>query len=66
MTARPKPDPKFSAGARLERKAFTAYLRRYANKPQTAADGTVAAQILSWVLRREARYSKRPGGLGRG
>ncbi len=56
----PKADPLKSEGARLERKAVRAYLRRLIkNPPPTPPIETV----LAWILKREARYSKRTGGL---
>lgn len=55
-------DPKTSAGARLERKAFRAYLRR--RMGSTTQAGELAA-VLAWVLARQARYDKRGGGLGK-
>lgn len=53
-------DPKTSAGARLERKAFRAYLRRMAARGK----GTIA-EALDWVLARQTRYDKKTGGLGK-
>lgn len=55
-------DPKFSAGARLERKAFREYLRRLIKRHGTCA---VTDDALAWVLKREERYAVRPGGLGK-
>lgn len=57
-------DPKTSAGARLERKAFRDYLRR---QLRTASDSSSIGltAVLNWVLARQARYDKRGGGLGR-
>lgn len=54
-------DPKFSAGARLERAAFRAFIRRAMKRR-----GTPAPQVyLDWVLQRQRRYEKKPGGLGK-
>lgn len=54
-------DPKTSAGARLERKAFRDYLRR-----QLKATGSGDIQrALDWVMKRESRYGPKVGGLGR-
>jgi hypothetical protein len=51
-----------SEGARLERKALRAYLRRELKK--TPAD--VALQnTLVWLLGRQKRYDKVEGGLGK-
>ena len=50
-----------SEGARLERKAFRAYLRREIKKP--LSHGTVLGEVLAWVLGRQNRYDKRQGGL---
>lgn len=68
-TPRPKPDPKYSAGARTERAAMRNYLRRKVKKTSAVADGTSGARVLSealdWVLKRQQRYDKRPKGLGK-
>lgn len=53
------PDPKFSAGARYERKVFRAHLRR------ALLRGGTLASALAYVLSRQARYDKKPGGLGK-
>lgn len=58
-------DPKLSAGARAERKAFRAFLRRYLKGIQNPFRLAVAEEILEWVLARQERYDKQPGGLGR-
>jgi hypothetical protein len=52
-------DPKTSAGARLERKACREYLRRLFTRTQSDD----VQQALAWVLKREKRYDRRPGGL---
>lgn len=61
-------DPKTSAGARLERKVFREYLRRRL-RTTTRVDQLLlrleVQAILNWVLAREKRYDKRPGGLGK-
>lgn len=54
-------DLKFSAGARFERKAVRAYLRRILTKTQAPE----VATALAWVLSRQSRYDKKAGGLGR-
>lgn len=55
-------DPKTSAGARTERKAFRQYLTRL---KRTNYDLPLVEQILAWVLSRQARYDRRRGGLGK-
>lgn len=55
-------DPKTSEGARMERKAVLARLRRMKR------DGAQYANIdvlLRWMLKRDERYDKAKGGLGR-
>lgn len=59
-----------SDGARLERAAFRAYLRRLIvdeqrehGEPTPELEALHAA--LLWVLSRQRRYDRRPGGLGR-
>jgi hypothetical protein len=57
-------DPKFSAGARYERKAFRERLRRMAN---AHADGSIERAVyekeVAWVIARQQRYDKRRRGL---
>lgn len=68
-----KADPKVSEGARLERQAFRAYLRRLravnakhdAGSAWAQAERNVIAVALNWVLTRQKRYDRRKGGLGR-
>ncbi len=55
-------DPLRSEGARLERKAVREYLRRKLARMGKEHDGSVN-EVLAWMLAREKRYSKRPGGL---
>lgn len=60
-----------SDGARRERKAMRAYLRRQ----RRSLEGTTTdywaghldamANILAWIDQRRARYDKRVGGLGK-
>ena len=58
-----KADPKTSAGARAERKAIRQYIRRsIKNGAFWPYSGDT---ILQWVLDRQKRYDRRPGGLGR-
>ena len=59
-------DPRFSAGARLERKAILAHVRRVLKSFTVAGDADdVLLKLESWVLKRQARYDKQPGGLGK-
>lgn len=63
-------DPARSEGARYERAAVRAYLRRQISKWKTfgkSEDTTVATLgiVLEWVLSRQQRYDKAPGGLGK-
>jgi hypothetical protein len=54
------PDAKRSEGARMERKAIRAYLRRELKH----TPGSIALSIiLNWVLDRQRRYDKKKGGL---
>ena len=56
-------DPKFSAGARLERRAFRNYLKR-----KLVGGYNPIIQIgdaLDWVKKRQARYDRKAGGLGK-
>lgn len=55
-------DPLRSAGARTERKALRAYLRRRLARDGWMHKPTVDS-ILAWVLGRQKRYDARPGGL---
>jgi hypothetical protein len=61
VTLRRTPDPKVSAGARLERAAFRAYLRRLLKHQ----DSPSLQSALAWVLKRQARYDRKAGGLGK-
>lgn len=54
-------DPKFSAGARMERKAVLAKLRR----DSKVATYVNVNNLIDWVKRRQKRYDKAVGGLGR-
>ena len=58
-------DPRVSLGARLERKAFRAYLKRQAGIAPNASAGMTAHRFLLWLLKRQQRYDKKPGGLGK-
>jgi hypothetical protein len=72
-----KPDPFFSAGARLERRAAhdrivrrIKYYERLQQSGSVAAancDGAISAlkAELAWNTTRWQRYSKRAGGLGK-
>jgi hypothetical protein len=55
-------DPKTSAGARAERKAFRTYIRR---RMLYNSDDFSLQDILDWVLTRQKRYDKHAGGLGK-
>lgn len=56
-------DPKTSAGARAERKAIRAYVRRL--MARGGVGFSALDTVLQWVLSRQARYDKKSGGLGR-
>lgn len=59
-------DQKYSAGARTERQAVRNYLRRQVSIHGTnRAEGRVLQGALAWVLTRQKRYDKKPGGLGK-
>ncbi len=58
-----KADPKVSQGARMERAAFRAYLRRRIKHAVVDYDGL--SECLGWVLDRQQRYDKASGGLGK-
>ena len=61
----PKTTPAKSEGARYERKAIRAYLRRQLNAtPNGSSTATIALrETLAWVLTRQKRYDKKAGGL---
>jgi hypothetical protein len=59
-----KASQEYSAGARYERAALRMYLERMIRTRELR--GSFRAEyreILAWVLRRQKRYAKRPGGL---
>lgn len=58
-----KTDPLKSEGARAERKAMRSYLRRKINKGNLDAAAVELEAVLDWVITRQDRYDKRPGGL---
>jgi hypothetical protein len=61
-----KADPKFSEGARAERKAFRDKLRReLKNYSELEEEGQILGVLLQWILARQKRYDKVPGGLGK-
>jgi hypothetical protein len=60
-----KADPKFSEGARMERKAFRDRLRRSLKDTLTPPAQAVLQEELDWVLSRQKRYDSKPGGLGK-
>lgn len=59
-----KADPKVSHGARVERAAFRAYLRRMMKRASPVEEGMLDTCVL-WVLDRQKRYDKAAGGLGK-
>lgn len=65
----PNTKPLRSEGARVERKAVRAYLRRQIRDVSSLEGvGTLFAEerlqaVLAWVLERQQRYDKRAGGL---
>ena len=67
-----KADPLYSEGARVEREAIRAYLRRqiksydqWPDDDDAIAQHSALSLVLNWVLARKKRYDKRPGGLGK-
>jgi hypothetical protein len=58
-------DPARSDGARYERAATRNRLRRQITRAVVTADAQVLQRELDWVLSRQSRYDKAPGGLGR-
>jgi len=56
-----------SEGARYERKAVREYLRRQIKKSAAHSVGWPDAlnEALQWILKRQERYEKKAGGLGR-
>lgn len=61
-----KADPRYSAGARVERASILAHVRR--EQRAFAVDdrfSSVLANLEDWILKRRARYEKKAGGLGR-
>lgn len=62
MATRRAADPKYSEGARYERRAMRSMLRRRIGAAG-AAGAKVYDDILQWVVRRQERYDKKPGGL---
>ena len=56
--------PATSEGARYERQAFRNMLRRRAKAQTTSPSESTAYEVaLDWVLKRQQRYEKKPGGL---
>ncbi len=56
-------DPKTSKGARDERRTTLAHVRRLIRKEPS---GLLVGEVLvQWILKRQARYDKKPGGLGK-
>jgi hypothetical protein len=61
-----KAEPKFSEGARMERKAFRDKLRRELNHYSDLGEkGQILGVLLQWILARQKRYDKVEGGLGK-
>jgi hypothetical protein len=64
-----KANPLISEGARLERKAVRAYLRRQLERVRDDIHIEYATNVLeealNWILARQKRYDARKGGLGR-
>ena len=61
-----KADPKFSEGARAERKAFRDKLRReLKHYSELEEEGQILGELLQWVMDRQKRYDPKPGGLGK-
>jgi len=54
-------DPRVSLGARLERKAVLAHYRRILKRGVIV----LTANEIAWLLKRQQRYDKKPGGLGK-
>mgnify|MGYP001613740199 CR=1 FL=1 len=54
-----------SDGARYERAAVRAYLRRSIKRAVIRDDVVTLTNVLDWILARQSRYDKAPGGLGR-
>ncbi len=52
-----------SEGGRLERKATRAYLQRKIKRGLTIDQMASITEVFNWVLSRQARYDKKPGGL---
>jgi hypothetical protein len=57
--------PAKSEGARLERRAMRAYLRRVLLHETDAWSASALKMVLRWLAGRQKRYDARPGGLGR-
>jgi hypothetical protein len=54
----------YTAGANAERSAIISKLRRLMPKGE-AAQKSPFWELYTWVLSRDSRYNKRPGGLGK-
>jgi hypothetical protein len=68
MKTAPATKPKtYHEGARAERSAFIAKLRREvkATKDSNKVWAAAYCWLLTWALDRRKRYEARPGGLGR-
>ena len=71
MKPKIKASPAFSKGACYERDSFRDFLRREMKKIQLLDSEAshvrfeTTKRYLVWVLARQRRYEKKPGGLGR-
>jgi len=57
------PNSKLLAGASLERKAILARLRRMEKRWAQSSFAQVLVELIDWVLDRDTRYNRKPGGL---
>lgn len=60
-----KAEQAFSEGARYERAAIRQYLRRRLRDMNTLNITGEIHTVIEWVLARQKRYDKHPGGLGK-
>ena len=60
-----KADHARSEGARYERAAVRARLRRQINSATLLIVKVALQEELNWILERQERYDKAPGGLGK-
>ncbi len=57
--------PAYSAGARYERDAVRDYLRRKLRNALNGVEQAILDSALQWILKRQDRYGKQKGGLGK-